>query len=170
MRPLLAITPTPTPLPVSPMARPRRETWTADPAMPGAGTQIMAPPNPARTIPTTRTGTDGASVSTDRPAVVNSRPRRTAMAGASRPAVRLTSSVPARYAVRLSVPISPATAYECTRSAFRAGSSSAYPKRPKPWATAAARTRIGRSTRGPCAEVSTPPPEGPPPEGRTGAA
>ena len=80
VRPLLAITPTPTPLPVSPMARPRRETWTADPAMPGAGTQIIAPPNPARTIPTTRTGTDGASVSTDRPAVVNSRPRRTAMA------------------------------------------------------------------------------------------
>ena len=48
VRPLLAITPTPTPLPVSPIARPRRETWTADPAIPGAGTQIIAPPNPAR--------------------------------------------------------------------------------------------------------------------------
>src|SRR5215217_4668684 len=60
VRPLLAITPTPTPLPVSPIARPRRAAGTADPAMPGAGTQIIAPPNPARAMPTTRTGTDGA--------------------------------------------------------------------------------------------------------------
>src|SRR6476620_10132025 len=64
VRPLLAITPTPTPLPVSPMARPRRETWTEDPAIPGVGTQIIAPPKPARTIPTTSTGTDGASART----------------------------------------------------------------------------------------------------------
>ena len=59
--------PRPTPLPVSPMARPRRDAWTADPAIPGAGTQIIAPPKPARTIPTTRTGTDGASARTDTP-------------------------------------------------------------------------------------------------------
>src|SRR3954447_4580135 len=110
VRPLLAITPTPTPLPVSPIAKPRRETWTADPAIPGAGTQIIAPPNPARTIPTTSTGTDGASARTDTPTVVTSRPRRTDVAGASRPAVRLTSRVPPRYAVRFSVPSSPATA------------------------------------------------------------
>src|SRR4051794_25179528 len=110
VRPLLAITPTPTPLPVSPIARPRRETWTADPAMPGAGTQIIAPPNPARTMPTTSTGTDGASARTDTPTVVSSRPTRTDAAGASRPAVRLTSKVPPRYAVRFRVPSSPATA------------------------------------------------------------
>src|SRR3954453_5175657 len=96
VRPLLAITPTPTPLPVRPIARPRRETWTADPAMPGAGTQIIAPPNPARTIPATRTGTDGASASTDTPAVTSSKPRRTDIAGSRRPAVRLTSRVPPR--------------------------------------------------------------------------
>src|SRR5215213_7095448 len=65
VRPLLAITPRPTPLPVSPIARPRRDTWTADPAIPGAGTQIIAPPNPARTMPTTRTGTDGATARID---------------------------------------------------------------------------------------------------------
>src|SRR3954469_24273319 len=70
VRPLLAITPTPTPLPVRPIARPRRETWTADPAMPGAGPPIIAPPNPASTIPATRTGTDGASARTDTPAEV----------------------------------------------------------------------------------------------------
>src|SRR3954454_15055270 len=110
VRPLLAITPTPTPLPVRPIARPRRETWTADPAIPGAGTQIIAPPNPARTIPTTSTGTDGASARTDTPTVVSSRPTRTDVAGASRPAVRLTSKVPPRYAVRFRVPSSPATA------------------------------------------------------------
>src|SRR4051794_40285174 len=109
VRLLLAITPTPTPLPVSPMARPRRDTRTADPAMPGAGTQIIAPPNPARTMPVTRTGTDGASARTDSPAVVISRPVRTEVAGAMRSAVRLTRSVPARYAVRFSVPSSPAT-------------------------------------------------------------
>src|SRR3954447_15715519 len=109
VRPLLAITPTPTPLPVTPIARPRRETETADPAIPGAGTQIIAPPNPARTIPATRTGTDGASARTDRPAVVSSKPKRTDVAGARRPAVRLTSRVPPRYAVRFSVPSSPAT-------------------------------------------------------------
>src|SRR3954449_2061909 len=96
VRPLLATTPSPTPLPVSPIARPRRETRTADPAIPGAGTQIIAPPNPARTIPATRTGTDGASARTDRPAVVSSRPERTDVAGARRPAVRLTSRVPPR--------------------------------------------------------------------------
>src|SRR5215210_7323828 len=67
--PLLAITPRPTPLPVRPIARPRREAWTADPAIPGAGTQIIAPPNPARTMPTTRTGTDGARARTVTPAV-----------------------------------------------------------------------------------------------------
>src|SRR4051794_40975718 len=110
VRPLLAITPTPTPLPVSPMARPRRETRTADPAMPGAGTQIIAPPNPARTMPITRTGTDGANARTHSPAVVSSRPTRTDVAGARRSAVRLTNSVPPRYAVRFSVPSSPATA------------------------------------------------------------
>src|SRR3954463_16245790 len=82
VRPLLAITPTPTPLPVSPMARPRRGTATAEPAMPGAGTQIIAPPNPASTMPPTRTGTDGASARTDSPTVVSSRPTRTAVAGA----------------------------------------------------------------------------------------
>src|SRR4051794_13516657 len=86
VRPLLAITPRPTPLPVSPIARPRRETWTAAPAMPGAGTQIIPPPKPARTIPTTKTGTDGARARTDTPAVVNSRPTRTDVAGARRPA------------------------------------------------------------------------------------
>src|SRR5829696_1286930 len=107
VRPLLAITPRPTPLPVSPMARPRRETGTADPAMPGAGTQIIAPPKPARTIPAARTGTDGARARTDTPAVVSSRPRRTDVAGAMRPAVRLTSRAPPRYAVRFSVPSSP---------------------------------------------------------------
>src|SRR5215211_1624158 len=109
VRPLLATTPSPTPLPVSPMARPRRETLTADPAMPGAGTQIIAPPNPARTMPATRTGTDGAIASTETPTVVSSRPSRTEVAGARCSAVRLTSSVPARYAVRFSVPSSPAT-------------------------------------------------------------
>src|SRR4051794_39228015 len=109
VRALLATTPSPTPLPVSPMARPRRDTRTADPAMPGAGTQIIAPPNPARTMPVTRTGTDGASARTDSPAVVISRPVRTEVAGAMRSAVRLTRSVPARYAVRFSVPSSPAT-------------------------------------------------------------
>src|SRR3954469_15687563 len=96
VRLLLAITPTPTPLPVSPIARPRRESRTADPAMPGAGTQIIAPPNPARAIATPRTDTDRAAASTDKPAVVSSRPRRTDVAGARLPAVRLTRSVPAR--------------------------------------------------------------------------
>src|SRR3954452_20972289 len=61
VRPLLATTPRPTPLAVSPIASPRGETRTADPATPGPGTQIIAPPNPASSIPTTRTGTDGAS-------------------------------------------------------------------------------------------------------------
>ena len=64
--------------------------------MPGAGTQIIAPPNPASDHPTTRTGTDGASARTDTPAVVSSRPRRTDVAGARRPAVRLTSEGPRR--------------------------------------------------------------------------
>src|SRR3954469_148967 len=100
VRLLLAITPTPTPLPVSPMARPRREARTADPAMPGAGTQIIAPPNPARTMPATRASTDGANARTHSPAVVSSRPTHTDVAGARRPAVRLTTMVPARYAVR----------------------------------------------------------------------
>src|SRR3954449_10138438 len=90
VRLLLAITPTPTPLPVSPIARPRRESRTADPAMPGAGTQIIAPPNPARTIPAIRSGTDRADARTVSPAVVSSRPRRTEAAGARLPAVRLT--------------------------------------------------------------------------------
>src|SRR4051812_10679044 len=71
VRPLPAITPSPTPLPVSPMASPRRATATEDPAIPGAGTQIIAPPKPARTMPMTRTSTDGATVRTDRPAVVS---------------------------------------------------------------------------------------------------
>ena len=79
--------------------------------MPGAGTQIIAPPNPARTIPATSTGTDGASARTDTPAVAEQQTqahRRRRRAGGR--AVRLTSSVPARYAVRFSVPSSPATA------------------------------------------------------------
>ena len=49
--------------------------------MPGAGTQIIAPPKPDTTIPATSTGTDGASVSTISPAVTSSRPVRTAVAG-----------------------------------------------------------------------------------------
>ena len=74
MSALQATTPSPTPLPVSPMASPRRSGATAAPAMPGAGTQIMAPPNPVRTMPTTSTGTEGANASTGRPAVVEQQP------------------------------------------------------------------------------------------------
>jgi hypothetical protein len=64
--------------------------------------------------------------------------------------------VPARYAVRFSVSSSPAMAQECTRSALTAGRSSAYPKRPNPWATAAASTTTGMRTRGPHAELLYP--------------
>ncbi len=62
------------PEPLIPMAAPRREDRTTEPARPGAGTQMKAPPKPVRVRPTASAVAFSACHSTKSPELLPSSP------------------------------------------------------------------------------------------------
>ena len=88
----------PTPMPefTTPMTTPRRLGATMDPTIPGAGTQMAAPPTPQKSIPSTSWGTPCAVARTTIPTVELARPALSSVVPATRTDSAITSSAPSR--------------------------------------------------------------------------
>ena len=88
--------PPPMPEPLTPMAAPRREGRTTEPARPGAGTQMKAPPKPVSASPTARATALSACHRTSSPELLPSSPPRIMAAGSARRDSALTATAPSR--------------------------------------------------------------------------